>query len=207
LTPVAAHRPTIALVGCDPLLCERIRASLARSPFCFHAVKDPPNGGEADLVVLPADRVSLRGPGEPPAIAWGPASLMRAAFLAGCADYLRDPWTPDELGLRAELVLAGQAARLEFPWGSARWEGDAFRTPHGVAPLTRRQAVILRALLRRRGQPVPRSALSGLLGPGGAGASRRVDVQVSTIRRRVRAVEPGAGAFVVCVRRQGYMVP
>jgi DNA-binding response OmpR family regulator len=158
-------------------------------------------------VVLPADRVPLLGPDEPPAIAWGPAGLMRAAFLAGCADYLRDPWTPEELSLRAELVLARQAARLEFPWGAARWEGDSLRTPHGVASLSRRQALLLRALLRRRGQPVARSALGGLLGPGAAGGSRRVDVQVSAIRRRVRTVEPGAGAFVVCVRSQGYMVP
>jgi DNA-binding response OmpR family regulator len=81
--------------------------------------------------------------------------------------------------------------------------------------------VILRALLRQRGRPVPRAALACLLGAAnreggksrkGAGSSasvesRRIDVQVSALRRRVRAVVPEAGRFIVCVRGQGYMIP
>jgi len=131
---------------------------------------------------------------------------MRAAFLAGCADYLREPWTPDELALRAERVLARQASCFQFPWGRVRWEGDRLLTPRGEVALSRRQAVLLRALLRSRGRPVARAALGGLLGPGAGRASRRVDVHVSAIRRRIRAVQPGAGAFITCVRGQGYMV-
>jgi two-component system phosphate regulon response regulator PhoB len=183
-----------------------LRASLAGSPFCFRLVEHLPADGEADLVVVPANRPGHPAPGSPPRIATGPASLMRAALLAGCADYLREPWTPEELALRAEGVLARQVSRLQFPWGAARWDGDRLRTPRGTVELTRRQAVILRALLRHRGEPVPRAALAGLLGPGAGRRSRRVDVHVSAIRRLVRAVEPAARGLVVCVRGRGYMV-
>ena len=206
----ATTNPAIFLVGCDPLLFEKIRASLAGSPFRFLASADPPAGDEADVLVLPArDLDRLPEASRPPAgsaavIAYGPAGLMRAGFLAGCVDYLRDPWTPEELALRAEAALARREVSYEFSWGRLRFEGDTVRAPRGQAPLTRQQAVILRALLRRRGRPVPRAALACLLG---AGNGRGVDVQVSAIRRRVRAAAPEAGRFIVCVRRQGYMIP
>ena len=105
-------------------------------------------------------------------IAHGPAALMRGAFLAGCADYLRDPWTPEELALRAHAAVSRQVAGCEFPWGEMRFDGDKLRTPGGPAALTHHEAVILRALLRQRGTPVPRAALACLLGggaPRGAG--------------------------------------
>jgi DNA-binding response OmpR family regulator len=162
--------------------------------------------------VLPVGRLErLPAVSRPPTggaamIAYGPAGLMRAGFLAGCVDYLRDPWTPQELALRAEAALSRREALYEFSWGRLRFEEDMVRTPRGVARLTRQQAVILRALLRRRGHPVPRHALACLLGAD-AGHGRSVDVQVSAIRRRMRAADPGAGRFIVCVRRRGYMIP
>jgi hypothetical protein len=207
------HRqPTIVLVGCDPFRLESIRASLAGSPLHFVTAAERPADDEADLVVLPVHdlpRVLAGSPspaGGVPVIAHGPAGLMRSAFLAGCEDYLRDPWNAQELALRVEAVLSRRRVSYEFPWGRTRFEGDALLTPGGPAVLTRQQAVILRALLRRRGTPVARAALAGLLGARST-ASRVVDVQVSSIRRRVREVAPGAGRFIVCVRREGYMIP
>ncbi len=196
----------ITLVGCDSLLYEKLRASLARSPFCFRRVESLEDGLEPDLLVVPADRLEPATAATPPRIAWGPPALMRSAFLAGCADYLREPWTPEELALRAESVLARQAVRFQFPWGTVRWEGDDLRTPRGTVLLSRRQAIILRALLRARGRPVARSTLAALLGAGADRDSRRVDVHVSAIRRQVRAMEPDAGVFVLGVRGQGYLI-
>jgi hypothetical protein len=200
--------PTITLVGCDPVLYERIRASLGRSPFHFQPATEPPADDEADLVVVPVRQVGNLAERGVPVIAHGPAGLMRGAFLAGCADYLREPWTPEELELRAHAALLRQRTCYEFPWGEARFEGDTLCAPGGSAIFSHRQAVLLRALLRRRGQPVPRAALASLLGMGaGKTGSRSIDVHVSAVRRHVRAVAPGAGRFIVCVRGQGYMVP
>lgn len=163
---------------------------------------------DVDLFVVPAANVENLADGGVPVIAYGPAGLLRGAFLAGCIDYLREPWTPDELALRAESALSRQRECYRFPWGEARFEGDTLCAPGGRASLHHAEAVLLRALLRRRGQPVPRAALASLAGPAARRpGSRCIDVHLSAVRRRVRAVAPEAGPFIVCVRGQGYMVP
>ena len=109
--------PTINLVGFDPVLCERIRASLGRSPFHFSPTAEPLVGRRGRPVrrCRPARRHPRRRE-ESPVIAHGPAGLMRSAFLAGCADYLRDPWTPEELG----AACPGGDLRGRTPAGSSR---------------------------------------------------------------------------------------
>ena len=164
---------------------------------------------EIDLFVVAAGHVGSLAHGGVPVVAHGPASMMRGAILAGCTDYLKEPWTPQELELRVNAVLSRQGSRWELPWGEVRLEGSELRTRGGGMALTYHQAVILRALLRQRGQPVPRVALACLLGGGGTGnaASRSIDVHISALRRRVRAAFPEAGRLIVCVRGKGYMIP
>ena len=201
--------PTINIVGIEPVLYERILASLGSSPYHFTSTVEPLPDDEVNLFVVGAGQLGRLPQGGVPVIAHGPAGLMRSAFLEGCIDYLRDPWTPEELALRAEAAIARQRACFEFPWGEARLEGNDLCAPGGRAPLTHHEALILRALLRQRGRPVPRSALACLLGGSAlrGGGSRRIDVHVSALRRRVRSVVPDAGRFIVCVRGEGYMVP
>jgi DNA-binding response OmpR family regulator len=178
------------------------------------------DGDEPDLYVAPAALVKDLAAGGTPVIACGPAGLLRTAFLDGCDDYLRDPWTPEELGLRALAVLARGARRCRFPWGEISLEGQRLCTPGGTVPLTFHQTRILAALLRARGRPVPRAALAHAMGrapgaSGGPGAprapgrpmSRAIDVHVAALRRCMRAAVPASGRFIVCVRGQGYMVP
>ena len=205
---VRARLLTVNLVGCDPVLCERIRASLRRSPFVFRATDQPLPDDEVDLYVVPAAEVRELPAGGAPVIGWGPAGLLRTAFLSGCDDYLKDPWTPEEFAMRAMAALARVERRFDFPWGTISFDAKDLRTPAGLISLTLHESRILRALLRARGQPVPRAALAywqaGTPGPVG---SRAVDVHVAALRRKVRAMVPAAGRFIVCVRGQGYMVP
>jgi hypothetical protein len=199
---------TLNLVGCDPVLYERIRASLRRSPFHFLATAAPQPALAVDLYVVPArDAADLPARGAP-VIAWGPPSLMRSAFLAGCDDYLRDPWTPEELELRAHAALSRARRRWRFPWGEASLDGDTLLLPGAAAALTRHESLILRALMRARGEPVPRAALAYALdGTPRRASGRAIDMHVSAIRGKVRAVLPAAGRFIVCVRGQGYLIP
>ncbi len=142
-----------------------------------------------------------------PMIAWGPADRMRSAWLSGCDDYLREPWGPEELALRAQAVLSRAARRFSFSWGELGLDGDELQTPGGMVALTRREAVVLAALLRARGTPVPRAALSyALTGREGSARSRAIDMQISGIRGKMGRAVPGALPFIVCVRGQGYMV-
>jgi len=189
-------------------VCERIRASLRRSPFHFLTTGEPLPADEAELYVVPAaEAQGLPGRGVP-VIAWGPAELMRTAFLAGCDDFLKEPWTPEELGLRAHAALSRAERRYSFPWGEVSFEGKDLRTPGGLATLTLQESRILRALLRNRGRPVPREALAySIADAPPSRASRAVDVHIVAVRKKVRGAAGEAGRFIVCVRGQGYMVP
>ena len=160
-----------------------------------------------DLYVLPVQEASGVAARGVPVIAWGTIEGMRSAWLSGCVDYLREPWGPEELGMRAQAVLARAARRFSFPWGDLGLEGDELRTPGGMVALTRHESVVLAALLRARGRPVPRAALSYALtgGPGNEG-SRAIDMHVSALRRKIRQAVPDAWRFIVCVRGQGYLV-
>jgi Transcriptional regulatory protein, C terminal len=199
---------TINIVGCSPIVCERIRASLRRSPFHVLTSEEPVAAEDAELYVVPAAAwQGLPGRGVP-VIAWGPAELMRGAFLAGCDDFLKEPWTPEELGLRAHAALSRAERRYSFPWGEVSFEGKDLRTPGGLAALTLHESRILGALLRNRGRPVPREALAYSLADAPPSASSRaVDVHIVALRKKVRCVMREAGRFIVCVRGQGYMVP
>lgn len=204
----------VNIVGADPVLVERIRASLGRSPFYFLDSPQPLPPDEVDLYAAPVDIAVGMSDGQAgkgavgrPVIAFGRAGMMRSSFLAGCADYLREPWSPEELGLRALAALERVRGRFQFPWGALILEGTVLETPAGPVALTFHEKKILKALLVNRGLPVPRQALSYILwgGPGPAG-SRAIDAHVSSIRKKVAAAVPAAGRLIRAVRREGYMV-
>jgi len=164
------------------------------------------------LTAAPADRITGRvaraRPASVPVIACGPAALMRSSFLSGCADYLRDPWQPEELGIRALGVLQRIRRKFEFSWGTVSLQGALLQTPSGDVGLTFHESRILRALLMGRGAPVSRQALSYFLwGNSGPAGSRAVDVHIAAIRKKVSELVPEAGRFIRAVRREGYVIP
>lgn len=212
----------IAFIDADPILVERTRASLEGGPFSFLALAGPPAPGGAELLLVDARLLGKGQAGrEIPVIAYGPANLLRGALLAGCVDYLREPWTAEELSLRAHAALARVRARFCFPWGELALEGSELCLqgkcacgaggggPGGRVRLTPIEAHILRALLSRRGEAVPREALA--LRAGGRPArkgSRALDAHVSVIRRKIHVAFPEAGhRFIVAARGEGYLIP
>jgi DNA-binding winged helix-turn-helix (wHTH) protein len=194
------------VVGLDTVVFERVRASLRGSPFRFSGAD--PGQEEPDLYIARVQDLGELGRSFAPIIACGPAGLLRSAFLGGCADYLRDPWAPEELALRAAAVLSRQQRQLEFPWGRVSFDGQDLRTPRGLVALTRQESKVVRLLLRARGEPVPRAALAcELWGDPSRATGRAVDVHVAAVRKKVRRVEALAGRFIMCVRGAGYMIP
>jgi hypothetical protein len=198
----------INLVDLDQILIERLRASLTGSPFHFLPTPAPLPPDETDVYVVAAQSVADIPERGVPVIAAGPASLLRSSFLAGCVDYLREPWTPEELAVRCRAALSRLPDCRALPWGDAVLEGDTLRSAGRIVALTHHEAVILRTLLRCRGRPVPRAALSLTLGGREVHAgSRAIDVHVSALRRKVRTAVPAARGAIVCVKGAGYMVP
>jgi DNA-binding response OmpR family regulator len=201
----------IAAVEADPLLVERMRASLAGSPLCFLPVRDAEAAAaaDADLLLVPASSLA---PGRRvhavPVIAHGPAQMLRSAFLAGCDDYLREPWTTAELSARALAVLGRVRERFTFPWGTLEIRGETLHTPAGPLRLGAIQSRLLKKLLASRGEPVPREALALCAwGRPARAESRALDVHVAAIRGKLAAALPAAGPrFIVAVRGRGYMV-
>jgi hypothetical protein len=197
----------VNLVAAGRLLSERTRASLAGGPFALQCTGEPLPAGESDLGIVPAETAAgvvaaARGV---PVIAHGPPNLLRAAFLAGCVDYLREPWTPGELVERAAAALKRAAAP---GLGGVRLEGTRLSGPRGAAELTGHEAAALRLLASRPGVPVDRTALAwAITGHPPARGSRSMDMHVSALRAKLaRVALPGEGPRIKAVRGRGYQL-
>ena len=166
---------------------------------------------------MPADAAErlLSGPIQPawPLIAYGPESELPRLFLAGCTDYLRDPWTPQELELRAlRAVHAAELATRFGDGGALRLSGRVLSGPEGAASLGAQEAEILRMLLANRGSTVTRDALFyAIWGRPPSRRSRAVDMHITALRRHLAAVaepaetaRPTAGRLIITVRGRGY---
>jgi hypothetical protein len=198
----------VNLVDCDPLQTERVRASFSGSPFRLLPTADTLPPSSVDLYVVPATSLGDLPERGVPVIARGPAALVRAALLAGCMDYLREPWTAEECAARVQAAVSRVEPRWTLPWARARLEGCRVVGPGCEVRLTWHETQVLRALLRSRGSPVPRAVLGYAVGAGAARAgSRALDAHVSAVRRKLRSIAPAGAEPIVCVRGQGYMIP
>lgn len=162
---------------------------------------------EADLVVLPATLfLDLPASSRPhPCFAYGPPGLMAQAFRAGCTDFLREPWSQEELGARAGR-LEVYRLRLAGCLLEARPEGLFSST--GELRLFGAEARAFRVLALSLNRVVPRQALvaqTGAAGGGGPG-SRAADVLISSLRKKLRALNPEFAQALKAVRGRGYVL-
>mgnify|MGYP000855241164 CR=1 FL=1 len=166
--------------------------------------------GTEDVVVFPAELLpallASRAPARPEAlIAYGSVEQMGAAFACGCADFLADPWLPDELFHRA--VRVGEKGYIDFPGGRIEIAPFALMSGNVTVALSRQEHLLLRLLARHIDTPVPRELLLRELGPLRAGeASRAVDVHIAVLRGKLRLCGMGglAGNPIRAVRGVGY---
>ncbi|WP_071650323.1 response regulator transcription factor [Spirochaeta thermophila] len=140
------------------------------------------------------------GEGGPVWIPYGPADYVAQAFALGCGDYLKEPWSVGELLVRARrflpqrVVLRGKVC--EYRNGVLRREGKEVR-------LTPVQGQLFSLLVRHRGKPLGREALSHAVGMRN-GSSRAVDMHVSLLRKKLAELD--LEGVLVSVIRKGYML-
>ncbi len=199
----------------DAVLAKRFHTYCAREKSIQAvASSEPLEAGDIDLYVLPVYLLQeftdepLRAAARIPVIAYGEPSALRGAFLAGCADYLREPWSLEELSLRARKLVRAPALSLEGV--DLRLSEVSVESRHGRASLSLQEQRVLRALLRQKGTVVSREALQyALWGKLPHGRSRAVDVHVSSLRRKLRRLLPSehTGQIIQAVKGIGYVVP
>jgi DNA-binding response OmpR family regulator len=133
-----------------------------------------------------------------------------AGLDAGAEDYIVKPFAIDELLARVRSILrratkdsrnvAGSLGRLSYDPGSRELLlcGEAFLLP-------RREALLLDALMRRRGRVAPREFLeSQVYGYDDEIDSNAFEAQVSRLRKRLK--EAKAGVVLHNVRGIGYLL-
>jgi len=168
---------------------------------------EPPGQLVPDLLVLPAALVPGALDPFPPAIAYGPVSLMSACYEAGALDYLREPWALPELRARAlrleRLRFRLDGARLELS-GTRLALLDPGRAAPGSLHLGPAEARVLRALSLRPGEIQSREVLSLAARGSTDDPSRSLDVQVATLRRALESILPGSSRLIRACRGRGY---
>lgn len=213
-------QPRVCLIASSGALDARMHAYSRRiRGFHLDLVTEPPAPRDPRyaVAIMPAGRAErlLTGPVQPawPMIAYGPSTELPRLFLAGCADYLRDPWTPEELELRALRTIAAARTATRFGHGgSLRLSGRVLSGPEGTVSLRPQEVEILRMLLTNRGATVTRDALFyAIWGRLPVHRSRAVDMHVTALRRHLTAVaepadaaRPAAWRVIVTVRGRGY---
>lgn len=206
------HEINVNVAATDPLLNERLKLYSRRSRLRFTFSQIPLLGEVFDAYLLPAEALDL--PETALALqsgklllAYGPSGLLRKAFLAGCADYLKEPWEPEELEYRLFKEVQEEAGCLPLPWGELTLQALKIRGPGGEQPLSFQEYRILQTLLRNRGQIVPREVLYySIWGKPAGGPSRVVDVHISRLRKKILSLLPGLAECIVAVRGVGYLI-
>jgi DNA-binding response OmpR family regulator len=199
---------------------EHVRFLVGRQPDYRVACTAEPAGRDYDALVLPstmiemAERLASRAVPVPPASSWIPVIAygasydMRRAFLAGCFDYIKDPWGPEELVLRLDRLF--RVTHRPEAWRGLSLNGCVLSSDKGQEELSFVEAAILKTLLAHRGEVVPRDALFYTIwGRLPENASRAVDVHISSLRKKILGLcaDNVTGMSVITsVRRVGYMI-
>ena len=166
-----------------------------------------------DAYVLPIERLEelLESTSRPttwlPIIAYGGESGMRSAFLCGCCDYLRDPWSPEELTLRASRIV--NSSVFQLPWGSVQLSTGSVKAETGEVDISIYEYRLLRVLLKQLGKAVPREVLYYAARGRYDRCSRSVDVHISTLRKKLSKLAPDEPAeeLIRAARGYGYFIP
>lgn len=175
--------------------------------FTDEPYRDP----RIELYLLPVEmclnRISEEGWNLVPVLAYGPAVLLEKGFLAGCSDYLREPWGVDEFEIRALRLL--RLRQLVFPWG--RIQFDQFRLWSGdrSCDLSTQEYWILKTLVFYKGEMVKRDYFYGMYSRQFRPKGKILETYVSSLRKKIDYCLPEQWKgyeVIMTIRRVGYLL-
>lgn len=206
----------VNIVTNDTLKIERIRYYFRkRDDIELKFSKNPLLNERVDIYLVPAGQLQSMFENRMnknkglPVIGFGSPSLLRSAFLAGCSDYLKNPWTIEELEIRIDLIKNKIKKCFIFPWGKLTFDGINVISAKGKEQLSFQEYKILRLLLSHRGEVVPRDVLFySIWNNPGTKKSRIIDVHISALRKKLKSIIPGNNNenFIISARRIGYII-
>jgi DNA-binding response OmpR family regulator len=160
-----------------------------------------------DPVFPRAETINRLGASGCSLICFGSAELLPGCFLAGCDEYLKEPWSPEELVWRVRKLCRDREALYCFSWGSVAIRSLELSSPAGSRSLCAQEQSILRLLAANAGEVVSREALFyGIWGKPAVGASRAVDMHIASLRRKLRELFPESGGCIRSIRGVGYLI-
>jgi hypothetical protein len=211
---------TLFAMGIDECTGFRLKAAALADPHFFVLEIDSDSFlttlsgmNTGFLFLLPSDLLGdpslaeLKRAGYP-LLAYGPAAALPAVFERGASDYLREPWGPEELLVRARRVM--NSFGCLFGGGNLSLRGTILTGPGGSVTLTALECSLLRCLIRFSGSLVDRELLQ--FQTGLPNDSRALDVHVCHVRKKLMKVVPhweAAGKTsgfnpLICSRGKGY---
>jgi hypothetical protein len=206
-------------VSRDSLLAERLKLYCENNPLLSISTSPQlPAVFDGDTLLLPAsllldplfprtETLHRLGAAGCSLICFGPPELLQGCFLAGCDEYLKDPWSPQELDCRVRKLRRRAEAPFCFSWGSFEVGSLRLSTSTGSRRLCAQEQGILRLLAGNPGVPVSREALSyGIWGRQAPAQSRAVDVHMSSLRKKLRELFPRSEGCIRSVRGVGYLM-
>jgi len=140
-----------------------------------------------------------------PVIGFGPARQLQSAFSLGCADYLKEPWEPEELAVRVTRVFQSRT----WMAGGDRRDGirlfsNKIENNGRCVSLSVNEAKILEVLFASPEKAVPREVLYyAIWGRMKNPVSRVVDVHISSLRKKIQNFIPWE---IRHVRGEGYLL-
>lgn len=206
----------VNLVLTDRPLIERIKYYFkGREDIQLIFSEKPQSGESTDIYIAPVIFIKdlstyiHQKKQVPPVIYYGNISFLRKAFLAGCTDYLKDPWTIEELSLRLTKLIKEIKKMYTFSWGNISFIGTDIITDNGRCSLSFHEYKVFKSLIQHRGDVVPRDVLFySLWNCPGSRESRIIDVHISSIRRKLKCILPENlhETIIISIRGIGYMI-
>ncbi|MBN2441065.1 MAG: winged helix-turn-helix domain-containing protein [Spirochaetales bacterium] len=204
------------LVSKDKPLIEKIKYYFKdRNDIHLIYTKEPLPIEDTEIYIAPVCYIEvlsakiLQNKGKFPIIFYGNISFLRKAFLADCSDYLKDPWTVEELSLRLTKLLQNINSIYTFTWGSISFSGTDIISEKGTCSLSYQELRIIKTLIRHRGDVVPREVLFySLWNKPGFEKSRVIDMHISSIRKKLQCIllNDYSDEIIISVRGIGYMM-
>jgi DNA-binding winged helix-turn-helix (wHTH) protein len=174
--------------------------------FSVDPLKDP----VPDFYLIPAERVSAFAGSRALApdsliVAYGPSVSLPGAFAAGAAEYLKDPWTVNEMILRLRR-LSSDSSTFVFEGRRYRLESGSVIGDEGKIRLNESERSILFSLMRGAPDPLSRRELYNRFNPGKPENSRVLDMHIHVLRTKLMKITGSVGLedIIYTSRYKGY---